>query len=200
MCESPLLQLPTEIRHSIYRHALKLDGSIEIQHPLWVRHRDYAQPLFRVCRSVRTDALQAFYETNDFIWAITPSDEPTTSLTPTELALSWTLSEVSQYLRFIQLKINLSFDVGGRKVERLKHLLQEFISLTNYGRKIARLAVSIVLHGSHYYSGLPFPERTALLLLQSMKVKGRVEFRILGASRTCATEINELDLPRKMKD
>ncbi|EME81461.1 uncharacterized protein MYCFIDRAFT_176738 [Pseudocercospora fijiensis CIRAD86] len=62
---SHLLNLPFELRHRILIHALKQKGSIELQYPVWASLQVFDQPLFQTCRSLRTEAVQAFYEVRD---------------------------------------------------------------------------------------------------------------------------------------
>ena len=57
-----LLNLPFELRHRILLYALKQKGTIEIQYPVWAGLQVFDQPLFQTCRSLRSEAVKAFYE------------------------------------------------------------------------------------------------------------------------------------------
>lgn len=102
--QSTLLTLPYELRELILQLALKQRGmavpderlssilltdpvTLELQFPIWTSLGPYSEPLFQVCRSLRTEALEAFYkvrlpawktcdmaliffQTNEFLWRI----------------------------------------------------------------------------------------------------------------------------------
>lgn len=67
---SHLLNLPRELRHRILLYTLWQPGPIELQQPMWASKAHYAQPVFQVSRLLRREALQAFYETNCFLWIL----------------------------------------------------------------------------------------------------------------------------------
>ena len=64
------LDLPYELRQNILCLALKQVGVLELQRPVWAGEDVYQPALFSVCRLLRREALQAFYEVNLFLWTI----------------------------------------------------------------------------------------------------------------------------------
>lgn len=78
MAPPSLLDMPYEIRQSILRYAVHEEGTIGIQSPSWGGLEHFAQPLFQVCRLLRDEALEAFYETRHFVWMVNV-EEPTYS-------------------------------------------------------------------------------------------------------------------------
>ena len=72
---SHLLNLPRELRHRILLYTLEQHGTVELQQPMWASKGHYTQPVFQVSRLLRREALQAFYESNSFLWILDLSVE-----------------------------------------------------------------------------------------------------------------------------
>ncbi|EMC95537.1 hypothetical protein BAUCODRAFT_24585 [Baudoinia panamericana UAMH 10762] len=135
---SRLLDLPYELRERIFHAALQQSGTIELQYPLWAGRSTFIQPLFHVCRSLRDEVVQAFYQTNVFLWVIDsaaprgdPSEypeadddphqqwrlNPESVLGPGEQALTrpvpWLYPHLRQHLRRLHVNVYLPSNLIG---------------------------------------------------------------------------------------
>ncbi len=128
---SSLSDLPSEVRKLIYQFALIQPGPVELQTPQWDTHA-FHHPLFAVSHGVRSDALEAFYTANCFLWTIDTSREnlsdpasypgmgDTASWWPSlgdrplddgvTPALPWIYPDLRKHLRHLNLNIYLPAD------------------------------------------------------------------------------------------
>ncbi|KAK4497654.1 hypothetical protein PRZ48_010307 [Zasmidium cellare] len=218
MRTSPLLDLPTEVRLSILGHALRQPGTLELQHPVWTGLQDFCQPLFHVCRSLRQEALEAFYGTNDFLWIVDtenrlrsdPSTYPApaavvdkgkyvqpsvdTLLTP---VLPWEYPHLFHHLRHLQINLYLPQDSDA---SALHDRLTALVKATDRGKRLAEFHVLIT--GKRRGSQMPLSagERDALEVLAQMEVRGCVEVQTRYYFRAVSAGVRALDLQRRMTE
>lgn len=70
--EASLLSLPAELREQIIAPIVYSRGTIEIQYPIWADKSVFVPPITQVCKSLREEAIQAFYRVNVFTWVMEP--------------------------------------------------------------------------------------------------------------------------------
>lgn len=207
--QSPLLNLPSELRLQILELALSSPGSIELQQPLWSDHEAYVNPLFAVCRSLRHEALAAFYKTNTFLWYIDINDNTRTDPTiypigdEQELvipALPWRYPYLFQHLRRLYVRIYLSpeSDLGVDNDGRLSEALDAFVRSLDYGRRLMYLNLFFT-YGIRWSNTRSVTEtqRGIVKSLSAMEVAGTVKVTCFDTYLRSSME--SLALPRIMK-
>lgn len=208
---SRLLRLPYELRQRILRHALKHRGTIELQKPIWSAEGFFTQPVFFVCRSLRDEALEAFYKTNTFLWIIEidhetrsdpaqyplhPVQEQPRSLTP---FWPWYYPHLLKHLRHLQLNIYLPSDLNKRAWSvTLPELLSELVNALDHGSRL--LDLNILFTAKRYNARIPLSQEqmNVLDVLSGMKVRGRVQIKTRYDFREVRRTIEILQLENRM--
>lgn len=69
-----LLTLPYELREQILLPIVKVEGTIQLQYPIWADNMKsvFVPPIAQVCKDLREEVFQFFYRTNVFVWKIDP--------------------------------------------------------------------------------------------------------------------------------
>ncbi|KAF2160598.1 hypothetical protein M409DRAFT_28984 [Zasmidium cellare ATCC 36951] len=216
MSTSPLLDLPTELRQSILGHALRQRGTLELQHPVWAGLQDFCQPLFHVCRSLRQEALEAFYGTNDFLWIIDTEhrlrSDPSTYPAPATVVdkgkhiqpfidspltplLPWEYPHLLYHLRHLQINLYLPQESDA---SALHSRLEALVKATDHGKRLAEFHVLITGKRRGAQMPLTTGERSALEVLAQMEVRGSVEVQTRYYFRAVNAGVQVLDLQRRM--
>ena len=223
-----LMTLPHETRQRILRYALNQLGTTELQKPLrpkreefkledtnefnrpFCAERDgYAQPLFQVCRSLRDEALEAFYKENAFMWIVggswsDPSQYPLRSTTedspPLTSALPWRYPQLLNHLRHVYLNIYLPPDRNARRWRDLHTNLSRVVQALDNGRKLHSFNV-LLKSGLHNTRDNPLRshQRAALDTLAQMKVQGSVQVKLRYGLQELEAGIKSLELENRMK-
>lgn len=216
MASSQLLDLPTELRHSILQHALQQRGTLELQHPVWAGLQDFCQPLFHVCRSLRQEALEAFYSANDFLWIIDTEhrlrSDPSTYPAPASVVdkgkyvpsfidapltpvLPWEYPHLLYHLRHLQINLYLPQESDA---SALHERLSALVKATDQGQRLAEFHVLIT--GKRRGAQIPLTagERDALEVLAQMEVRGSVKVETRYYFRAVTAGVKALDLQRRM--
>jgi len=211
------LDLPYEIRQIILQHSLCQKGTIEIQHPVWAGLRVFAQPLFRVSRLVRNEALQAFYETNDFLWIIDTEHKlrsnPTTYPAPTAFVhngryitpeidpvltpiLPFQYPHLFKHLRHLQINVYLPQESDASALETQ---LDAMVKSLDGGRRLMTFHVLITAKRRAAQIPLTLEEQRALETLAQMKVRGCVNVTTRYYFRAVSLGVRAMNLDRRMK-
>ncbi|KAI7198538.1 hypothetical protein KC343_g1227 [Hortaea werneckii] len=226
--DSYLLNLPRELRHRILLFTLEQHGNIEVQQPMWASKGYYAQPIFQVCRLLRREALQAFYEGNCFLWIIdlaversdpskyvsmiseTEQDQKAfqsstmTSLIP---VLPWEYPYLRNHLRHLHVNIylpsNLIGDVRASQswLAEMPTRLKQFVEVLDQGERLQDLTVLVTANTRRFNTriSLEGEQLKALDVLSEMEIKGNVSIRTRHDFRAAKVSIDSLDLEKKMK-
>ncbi|KAK5696275.1 hypothetical protein LTR17_024353 [Elasticomyces elasticus] len=223
--DSHLMALPCEIRFSILCLALKDKGGIELQYPTWADNSVFWSPLFSVCRDLRVEALQAFYETNRFLWLIDLTvqhrSDPTkyTALqaidtscdTDRELdtallsPLPWEYSHLRRHLRHLQIHIYTPHNTRGdtelvqEQWRQLPKALDDLVTSLDRGSHLQELQIVIVARGSGPRLVLTHEQIDAFDRLAGFEVRGRVKVRTRGGPDELSKAIADSELERRMK-
>ncbi|KAF7190717.1 hypothetical protein HII31_07876 [Pseudocercospora fuligena] len=214
-----LLNLPFELRHRILIYALKQKGTIELQYPVWAGLQVFDQPLFQTCRSLRSEAVKAFYETNDFLWVIdvenkSRSDPSAYSISsastgnlrqasPKNYAytipncLPWEYPDLMQRLRHLQ--INIYLPSNDQNACLLQDRLSALVQSLDLGRRLASLHVLVTAKRRAAQIPLSQDGVLALEVLARMEVRGKVDVQTRYYFRVVSASVNALQLARRMK-
>lgn len=216
MASSQLLDLPTELRQSILQHALQQRGTLELQHPVWAGLQDFCQPLFHVCRSLRQEALEAFYSANDFLWIVDIENrlrsDPSTYPAPAAVVdkgkhippsidapltpiLPWEYPHLFYHLRHLQ--INLYLPQEG-DASALHDRLAALVKATDQGKRLTEFHVLITGKRRGAQIPLTADERDALEVLAEMEVRGSVKVETRYYFRAVNAGVQALELQRRM--
>ncbi|CAK4031714.1 Hypothetical predicted protein [Lecanosticta acicola] len=214
---SPLLDLPYELRQSILQYTLRQQRTLQLQSPLCAGLHVFAQPLFHVCRPLRDEALDAFYQSNDFLWVIDtehtlrsfPSSYPSPTpvlhdgesvhpdleapLTP---ILPWQYPRLMKNLRRLQINVYLP---QARDAWALQERLTALVNALDKGRRLAAFHILVTAKRRAAQIPLTMPERTALEVLAEMEVRGKVDVQTRYSFRAVTAGVQSLDLQRRMK-
>ncbi|KAK5124357.1 hypothetical protein LTR85_001574 [Meristemomyces frigidus] len=221
------LDLPAELRQCIFALAVKQQGSIELQHPVWAGQDVFAQPLFQVSRLVRNEALQAFYETSHFLWIIDPSaahrsdpadyqsmkHDGTASgcASPVEVsgvltpARPWNYPHLRKHLRHLNLNVylpsNLIADATAAQAwfVDLPQSLRRLVEALDRGRRLAELQVLFTAKRINTRIGLAGEQLKAVNVLSEMEVRGTVKIQTRYDFKELRSSILNLGLERRMK-
>lgn len=214
MPSASFLDVPYELRQRILSFALKQKGTIELQHPVWGGQAIFAQPLFQVCRFLRDEALQAFYETNCFLWIVDsgqqrarrsdPADYPSMTqdpcydvvrvhqamkapLTP---ALPWKYPHLKKHLRHLNLNIYVN------NYTDFSQQLTRLVETLDLGRKLLELHVLFTSGSLRTYVWKD--QLKEIEVLAKMEVRGIVKVQTRNIEEAHRT-IGSLGLERRMK-
>jgi len=225
---SCLLDLPYELRQRILTLALKQKGTIELQHPVWAGKDVFAQPLFQVCRLLRDEALQAFYETNCFLWIIDSSvthrsdpavyasitgdarqpedgSVPSSKTSPLTPTLPWQYPHLKKHLRHLNLNIylpsNLVADLAAAQAwfTEFPQQLERMIKALDCGCRLAELHTLLTAKRFNTRIALAGEQLKALNVLTQMKVRGSVKVQTRYDFKEVKASIASLELERRMK-
>ncbi|KAI6881311.1 hypothetical protein KC360_g8555 [Hortaea werneckii] len=223
-----LLNLPRELRHRILLFTLEQHGNVELQQPMWSSKGNYAQPIFQVCRLLRREALQAFYEGNCFLWiidlAVVRSDPSkyVPMISETEhneeafqssikssliAVLPWEYPFLRNHLRHLHVNIylpsNLIGDVSASQswLTEMPTRLKQFVEAIDRGRRLQDLTILITANTKRFNTriSLEGEQLKALDVLSEMEVKGNVSVRTRHDFRAAKVSIDSLELEKKMK-
>lgn len=216
MSSSPLLDLPSELRQSILQHALHQRGTLELQHPVWAGLQDFCQPLFHVCRSLRQEALEAFYSTNDFLWIVDTENrlrsDPSTYPAPAAIVdrgkyvspsvdvpltpiLPWEYPHLFYHLRHLQINLYLPQESDA---SALHDRLEALVKATDQGKRLTEFHVLITGKRRGAQVPLTAGERDALEVLAQMEVRGSVQVETRYYFRAVNAGVQALNLQRRM--
>ena len=218
---SQLLALPYELRHRILCVALKDNNTIELQYPLWGGEEAFAPPLFQVCRSLRTESLKAFYESNIFLWIIDlsiqhrsdPADYPALQASEPEdgsddrllPALPWEYPALKRDLRHLNVTIylppNLVADTESAELwfTKFPDALRRMSVALDYGRRLEELHVLFTAKRFNTRIPLEGEQIKAIEILEAFQVRGRVRVQMRWDFKEAAKSIKALDLERRMR-
>lgn len=220
--KSYFLDLPFELRNYILTLVLRQTGTIELQHPLWAGLQVFAQPLFKVNRSVRDEALDAFYEVNDFLWVIDTehrmrSDparypEATNSIpngkfnggnirpeigSPLTPVFPWEFPRLWKCLRRLQVNVYLPH---GKCAFALQESLRDLVRVLDRGRRLAAFHLLVTTKGSVSRNSWDVGACCeALEVLADMVVRGSVEVQTRHYPIEIRRGVWNLNLSRRMK-
>ncbi len=208
-----LLDLPTELRLRILKYATYQNqhGTIEIQTPVWTIRDKYDGAVFAVCRSLRDEALEAYYNTNFFLWNVSvddsrrsdPCDYPQawqqqqgsmTSATP------WRYPLLFKHLRHLYL--NMWFPKQSDKKAWLTTLpaqLDKVLRVLDCGKQLFTLHVNLTTNFFPEPAVLNKRGKTALKVLSRFEVKGSVTLSMSFHCNNCRRDIRALGLASKMQ-
>lgn len=210
---SVFLSLPYELRQRILREALHRDGTCHMQTPVWGQRRDCLDPLFEVCRSLRDEALEAFYKTNMFVWYVNiwigesecmysdptvyPLREEDGVDPPLTPALPWNYPHFFQHLRKLNLRVKLPARYEDQQAQdALSYALTAVVKALDFGRRLQQQDVYFV---ARIFWGNPHLDmeahQVALQPLTRMEVPGRI--RVAAFPNSAA--FNALGLQQLMK-
>lgn len=216
MSTSAFLDLPVELRQSILQYALRQRGTLELQHPVWAGLQDFGQPLFHVCRSLRQEALEAFYGVNDFVWIIDtenmlhsdPSQYPAPAAvvdkgkqipasidTPLTPILPWEYPHLLHHLRHLQVNLYLPQEGDGSALEEQ---LAALVKALDHGRRLSEFHVLISAKRRGTQMPLTPGEFKALQVLAQMEVRGSVEVLTRRHFRAVDAGVQSLNLQERM--
>ncbi|KAI7284706.1 hypothetical protein KC345_g2190 [Hortaea werneckii] len=225
---SHLINLPRELRHRILLFALKQHGNIELQQPMWASKGYYAQPAFQVCRLLRREALQAFYEGNCFLWIIdlaversdpskyvsmtseTEHDKEASQNSTMSSLISvppWEYPYLRKHLRRLHVNIylpsNLIGDVSASQpwLTEMPTRLRQFVETLDRGRRLQDLTILVTANTKRFNTriSLEGEQLKALDVLSEMEIKGNVSVRTRHDFRAAKVSIDSLELEKKMK-
>jgi len=224
---STLLTLPYELRQRILHFALARKGTVELQTPLWAERATFTHPLFHTTRALRTEALQAFYETNTFLWIVDslaglsarsdPTEYPLNStFDPQSLdgndgpyplipAVPWRYPHLLKHLRRLQLNIylpsNLTADVASGRawLETLPAALQRLVDALDQGRRLEELHVLLTAKRFSGRVALAGEQLKAIDVLARMRVRGVVRVQTRFDFKEVKTSIETLEWEKRMK-
>ncbi|KAK0315562.1 hypothetical protein LTR01_000862 [Friedmanniomyces endolithicus] len=216
------LDLPYELRQNVLCLALKQVGVLELQHPIWAGEDVYRPALFSVCRLLRREALQAFYEVNLFLWTIDmsahhrsdPADYP--SLRPNEgkdqrsgnlgtddlavlPAVPWMYPYLWLHLRHLNVDIYLPPKPTAEWYVEFPRAFQRLVEALDCGRRLDKL--QMFFHACYArpieHPSLAGEQLRALKVLTGFEVRGRVGVSTLSLSREAQKALE--DLGKRMK-
>lgn len=190
-----ILSLPFELRKRILEIALRQEGTVELQTPVWAGSQVFAQSLFQTCRLLRDEALEAFYETNDFLWIIDTENEsrsdPATYQqsarrdmssgeltsrkgTPLMPVLPWEYPKLFLDLRYLRVNIWVR---GEGNVSATNSRLSAMVEALDHGRRLAGIHFLVIAERQPSRTPSMIDQRLAWETLRSMKVRGSIEVR-----------------------
>lgn len=214
-----IAKLPYELRDRIFQYALQQKGTIGLQTPTWDNGSAFTQPLFAVCRTLRDEALEAFYKSNAFLWSVhrprKPGARPTSdpSSYPLQLeagtehhrltcSLPWHYPRLMQDLRHLFINVSLpSHQDPVAWSTTFPQELQALVTALDRGVRLKSLHITVLT--AQWKSGGPLPEpyREVLGILAQLRVSGIVKVQVVprGTEGRCAASVYSLLLGEKIK-
>ena len=212
MSFSTLLSLPYELRQQILRLSLTQVGTLELQLPPWTGYEHFRQPLFRTCKQLRHESLEAFYNGNTFLWIVgrdgenrsDPADYPLTrtiqgysTISP---VLPWQYPRMLQDLRHLHLNIYLpdpeNEDAWSTGVRRS---LSRLIMALEGGTRLRAVRILFTSKRVNPHIGLSSRHLDILNVLAKMEVPGKISVRTSYGFRLAKASIENLNLERMMR-
>lgn len=203
-----LARLPYELRQRITKYALEKKGSIGIQTPTWDHGSSFGEPMFAVSRTLRDEALEAFYQTNTFVWNVNrghspgaqPDSDPSTyplepkgvqhALTP---SLPWYYPHLLKNLRYLIINVCIPPNRDAMAWSMTFPLqLRSLVEALNGGSKLKRLR--ICASTGHWDSAFPPDEAQVdcLRLLFQWRAAGNFGMLALPSGNELSAAIRSL--------
>lgn len=211
-----LARLPFELRQRILAYALHDKGTMGLQSPTWDHGSAFKEPLFTVCRSTRSEAIEAFYKTNTFLWHIhrpqnvdaKPDSDP--SVYPLEIndpnftiapSLPWHYPHLKRDLRHLALNIFMPSDLDPNAwlmafPLELKALVT---TLNEGGSKLKSLKLTIITGYWRNEQPLPPENLETMSILGQLNVSGKVKVRCQPSYWPCSESVYSLGLEEKIR-
>ncbi|KAM3414111.1 hypothetical protein BST61_g10769 [Cercospora zeina] len=217
MAEPSLVGLPYELRRSVLQLLLMQRGTIELQYPVWAGLEVFSQPLFRTCHRLRDEALDVFYETNDFLWVIDVEhksrSDPATYPAPTATVNNWrqvdphtinTLTPVLPWefphlmsrLRYLHVNLYLPQEENSGKLELHLHAL---VRALDRGRRLMDFHVLVTAKRRAAQAPLSGREVSVLEALAEMEIRGTVQVQTRYHFHAVWDSVAGMNLPERMK-
>ncbi|CAK1366774.1 unnamed protein product [Cercospora beticola] len=217
MTEPSLLGLPCELRRSVLQLLLKQRGTIELQYPVWAGLGVFSQPLFQTCHRLREEAIDVFYETNDFLWIIDlenhsrsdPAKYPvsttvvndrrpakphmTSTLTP---VLPWEFSGLMSRLRHLHVNLCLPQEQNPGK---LRFQLGAVVKALDRGRRLLDFHLLVTTKRGAARAPLSVGEISAIEALAEMEIRGTVQVRTRKSFQVVWAPVIGMNLLERMK-
>ena len=205
-----LLRLPFELRQRILSIALKQQGTLELQRPMWADEElVFNQPLFKVCRMLREQGLEAFYKANSFLWIIDiehgsrsdPAEYPLPSrahmLTP---FWPWRYPHTLEFIRHLHLNVYLPSDLHDDDWNSIfPAQLVRLVESLERGRKLLDLHVLLTTKRYGYRISMRSDHRRTLDILSQLEVRGKVHVMMRYDFKEVRQSIETLQLEKRMK-
>lgn len=194
------LDLPYELRQNILQIALRRNGTCHLQIPIWGQRQDCLNPLFEVCRSLREEALEAFYKINMFCWYLNiwdhdlaysdPASYPLREEGDDDLLLApavpWRYPYLFKHLRRLTLRIEFPIQYKDQQSQDLlSNALLAVVQALDFGQRLQQQDVYFGLRNRGSGSQLDMrAHRMALEPLTKMEIPGWV--RVTAFPNTAA--------------
>lgn len=214
--EPPLLRLPLELRQRILHFALGItDDSKSLYFTKSMKSDGWNPAVFRVCRSLRDEALEAFYQTNSFTFVIGPhatgisnpltyphSVEHSSGTPPLESALPWQYPYIFSNLRHLHLDVYvtcISDDQEDYWTGELNSRLDKLIDLFERGHKLRELHLTVHAYCIVEPPALT-PELTAPLdKLAALQIRGELEVELATNDNLSEKIFNDMNLKARLR-
>lgn len=208
-----LARLPYELRQRILKHALKHPGTIGLQTPIWDDGSTFQQPLFAVSRSIRDEALEAFYKINTFLWHVhrpTPGNgargdsDPVKYPLPADInllltpSLPWHYPTLMKDLRYLVINVFLPSDTDPATWSKsFAQQLRSLVAALDAGKRLNTLRLTFITGPWRQSEALPTPLMEALRVLADLRCQEGVIVRVRPGPSQIADDIYSLGLGRK---
>lgn len=180
------MTIPAELRQIILRYVLAVDGCISIKQPIWTTKDVYVPAVTQVCRSLRGEAIEAFYNVNVFMCHVDcrngGHDTTTSVLSGARMAeeqvagsltpcLPWQYPRLSHDLRRIIIIVKLETLQTLETSTFLESNLTSIVEELRYGSRLSLFHLRV---GPHPFAAHSFFNEEAWRPLMNMRVRGDV--------------------------